>query len=95
MRIERLLLERYGHFTGQELDFSSPEVRLHVVLGANEAGKTTALHAVRDLLFGIDERSSFDVLHDYKVMRRDAIHRAHGRSSRRRSVATAVAGPQV
>lgn len=69
MRIERLLLERYGHFTGRELDFSSPEVRLHVVLGANEAGKTTALHAVRDLLFGIDERSAFDFLHDYKVMR--------------------------
>ena len=69
MRIERLLLERYGHFTGRELDFSSPGVRLHVVLGANEAGKTTALHAVRDLLFGIDERSPFDFLHDYKDMR--------------------------
>ena len=69
MRIESLLLERYGHFTGRELDFSSPNVRLHVVLGPNEAGKTTALHAVGDLLFGIDPRSPFDFLHGYKDMR--------------------------
>jgi len=69
MRIERLLLERYGHFTEQELDFSSPDIRLHVVLGANEAGKTTALHAVRDLFFGFGMRSPFDFLHGYGDLR--------------------------
>ena len=69
MRIERLVLERYGHFTGRELDFSAPGVRLHIVCGSNEAGKTTALSAIGDLLFGIDARSGYAFLHDYADMR--------------------------
>ena len=56
MRIRRLVLERYGPFSGTEMAF--PETaRLHVVLGPNEAGKTTALAAFGDFLFGFHERS--------------------------------------
>ncbi len=51
MRLLSLSLERYGAFTDRVLEFR-PDARLHVVLGANEAGKSTALSAVTDLLFG-------------------------------------------
>ena len=44
MRFESLALERYGAFTDRVLTLR-PDARLHVVLGANEAGKTSALNA--------------------------------------------------
>src|ERR1039457_4436111 len=62
MRILRLELERYGHFTGKYLDFR-PEASLHVVYGANEAGKTSALNALADLLFGFPARTTVNFLH--------------------------------
>lgn len=55
MRFESLILERFGMFEGASLDFVGGS--LHVVYGANEAGKSTALAAISDLLFGIDERT--------------------------------------
>ncbi|MFZ1416564.1 MAG: AAA family ATPase, partial [Defluviicoccus sp.] len=69
MRIERLVLERYGHFTAMELDLSDRATRLFVVCGNNEAGKTTALNAIGDLLFGIDARSPYAFVHGYADMR--------------------------
>ncbi|MFG1419072.1 ATP-binding protein [Xanthobacter albus] len=71
MRFLSLGLDRYGHFTDRRLDFD-PAARVVVVLGANEAGKTTALAAACDVLFGIEERSRFSFLHDYKSMRLSA-----------------------
>ena len=62
MRILRLELEKYGHFTGKPLDFR-PDANLHVVYGANEAGKTSALNALADLLFGFPTRTTFNFLH--------------------------------
>lgn len=62
MRLERLDLIRFGHFTGQSLHFRQHEQAqplVHVLCASNEAGKTTALHAIRDLLFGIPERKGF------------------------------------
>ena len=56
MRITRLALQAYGHFTELALDFPTP-AGLHVVLGANEAGKSTALAAIGDALFGFPHRS--------------------------------------
>lgn len=69
MRIERLVLERFGHFTDTELDLSAPEVRLHVVFGPNEAGKSTVLRAIGDLLFGIDRQTPFGFRHGYQALR--------------------------
>jgi uncharacterized protein YhaN len=42
---------------------------LHVIYGANEAGKSTALAAMSDLLFGIDERTPFNFRFEYGKLR--------------------------
>jgi len=67
MRFESLILERFGMFEGASLDFGGGG--LHVVYGANEAGKSTALAAISDLLFGIDERTPFNFRFDYGKLR--------------------------
>jgi uncharacterized protein YhaN len=56
IRIARLDLERWGHFDGRQLTFGQAG-RLHVVFGANEAGKSTTRRAVSALLFGVPERT--------------------------------------
>jgi uncharacterized protein YhaN len=63
MRILKLELERYGPFTGKTLEFR-PGASLHVVYGANEAGKTSALNAFADLLFEFPHRTRYDFVHD-------------------------------
>ena len=69
MRLRRLDLLRYGRFTDLsfELPFGAPD--LHIVFGPNEAGKSTALSAIEDLLFGVPVHSPYDFLHDYSSMR--------------------------
>ena len=42
---------------------------MHVVLGANEAGKTTVLDAIADLLFGFGHQTNYDFQHDGKLLR--------------------------
>lgn len=66
MRITRLLLARYGHLNDIDLRFD-PAVGCHVVLGANEAGKSTALAAVADALFGFPHRTPFAFLHQRQL----------------------------
>ncbi|MCP9629434.1 AAA family ATPase [Rhodopseudomonas palustris] len=68
MRIEQLALERYGIFTDRIVPFA-PQASLHIVLGANEAGKTSALTAIGDLLFGFGGRTDYDFKHDSKLLR--------------------------
>ncbi len=71
MRLQRLDLTRYGIFTGHSIDFGdrrSGTPDLHVIYGANEAGKSTALAAFLDLLFGIEPRSRFNFKHPYEAM---------------------------
>ncbi len=67
MRIERLDLTRFGGFTDRSIDLSGDGV--HVIVGANEAGKTTAMAAIRQLLYGIPLQSPHDYLHSYQEMR--------------------------
>ncbi|MEJ1935057.1 AAA family ATPase, partial [Nostoc sp. NIES-2111] len=62
MRILSLGLERFGPFTGRTLAFR-PDARLHVVYGRNEAGKSSSLAAVTDLLFGIERSTAWDFQH--------------------------------
>lgn len=52
MRIEQLHLLAFGPFRDLVLDFSAPG--LHVVFGPNEAGKSTTLRAIANLLYGIE-----------------------------------------
>ena len=72
MRLRRLDLARYGKFTDTKIDFGEPaegQPDLHIVYGPNEAGKSTALSAVLDLLFGIESRSPYNFMHPYPTMR--------------------------
>jgi chromosome segregation protein len=62
MKLRRLDLLRYGHLADVALDFPA-DAALHVVHGANEAGKSTALAAIADALFGFGHRTDFDFLH--------------------------------
>jgi uncharacterized protein YhaN len=73
MRLRRLDLQRYGHFTGRTIDFPGGPRDLHLMFGPNEAGKSTALSAIEDLLFGIPVQSAFNFLHDYKDLRIGAV----------------------
>ncbi len=68
MRLIRLDLEAYGPFTGRSLAFS-PEARVHVVHGPNEAGKSSALAAVADLLFRFDHVETRDFMHPMQNLR--------------------------
>jgi uncharacterized protein YhaN len=66
MKIDMLRLRAFGPFTGKVLDFSGDGHGLHVVFGANEAGKSTALRAVLGLLYGFGHKVEDGWLHDYK-----------------------------
>jgi len=69
LRIDRLHLERYGAFSDTWLDFRGEGVRLHVLHGPNEAGKSTIRSAITDLLYGIHGQSPFAFRHGYNSMR--------------------------
>jgi uncharacterized protein YhaN len=71
MRIRRLDLTRFGRFTNHPLDFGSREdgkPDFHLIVGTNEAGKSTLTAAIVDLFFGIGQRSPYDFLHSYDTM---------------------------
>lgn len=55
MRLRSLDLLAWGPFRGTTLDFAKPGI--HVVLGRNEAGKSTTLRAILGLLFGIEHKT--------------------------------------
>jgi uncharacterized protein YhaN len=78
MRIQRLDLLRYGHFTDLFVDLHHGEMDLHIIFGPNEAGKSTAMGAIEDLLFGIPATSPRNFLHDYAAMRVGAVLESDG-----------------
>lgn len=69
MKIVRLDLKAFGPFTDEVLDLSAGELGLHLVYGPNEAGKSTALRALKQLLYGIPQRTSDDFIHPYGSLR--------------------------
>ena len=69
MRLARLDLLRYGRFTDASIELPWAERDFHIVYGPNEAGKTTSLTAIEDMLFGIPERSPYNFQHIYEAMR--------------------------
>jgi uncharacterized protein YhaN len=68
MRLLRLDLLRYGLFTQKSLTFR-PDAKVHVVYGPNEAGKSTALAAIGDLLYGFPNVSQYNFSGDKAPMR--------------------------
>ncbi len=73
MRIGRLDLIRYGRFTDASLELPPGQPDIHLVVGPNEAGKSTMMEAIGDFLFGIPGRSRQDFRHKYENMRLGAI----------------------
>ncbi|HEF4777499.1 TPA: AAA family ATPase [Burkholderia multivorans] len=93
MRIGQLDLIRYGKFTDETLLFPAATQDFHVIVGPNEAGKSTIRMAVTELLFGMKLQTPLDFLHGTPDLRIGgvlesggatlAFHRARGRSSLR------------
>ena len=86
MRVCRLDLLSYGHFSDRFLEFPEGEHDLHIIVGANEAGKSTSRNALEDALFGIPQRSAFGFRHGYRDMMLGALieHEGHRLEFRRR-----------
>ncbi len=100
MRINRLDLIRYGKFTKRTVDFPRAEHDFHVIVGANEAGKSTIRSAIQDLLYGIPKNTVHGFLHPMPDMRLGGLiehaqdtlefHRSKGNSKTLRSAADGV-----
>lgn len=73
MRIRQLDLLRYGHFTDAIIALPAGKPDFQMLLGENEAGKSTAMNGVEDLLFGIPANSPRNFLHEYNAMRVGAL----------------------
>lgn len=86
MRFAELHLERYGHFEDCRLPFQAGATDFHMVCGANEAGKSTTLSAVSDLLFGFPMRSPFNFRFDYALLRVGAVLEEDARHQRQGAV---------
>ena len=69
MKILRLHLKAYGPFTDTKLDLSGGQHGLHVVYGVNEAGKSSSLRAIADLLYGIPGRTPDNFIYPYPKLR--------------------------
>ena len=79
MRVCRLDLPSYGHFSNRSLEFPEGGHDFHIIVGANEAGKSTSRNALEDALFGIPQRSAFGFRHGYRDMMVGALIEHEGR----------------
>lgn len=68
MRFQYLDLQSFGCFTDYRVDFA-PDRTFHLIYGPNEAGKSTFLRAITDVLFGIPERTGDAYLHSTRRLR--------------------------
>ena len=85
MRLDRLELTRYGHFTDMHLDLPAPAADgpdLHILYGPNEAGKSTLFNAWLDLLFGIPKQTRYAFLHPGPSMEIGAVLSDRGMTHR-------------
>ena len=71
MRFESIQLQKYGAFTLRELDLSDTS-GLVIIYGPNEAGKSTLLSAITDLLYGVPHLSPYGAIFGNNQMRIDA-----------------------
>ncbi|MBW8831282.1 MAG: AAA family ATPase [Burkholderiales bacterium] len=63
MRLCELGLLAYGRFTDHHLRFPQSSHDFHVIVGPNEAGKSTVRRAITELLFGMELRSPLGFKH--------------------------------
>ena len=69
MKILELDLRAFGPFTDLKLNLTEGREGLHILYGPNEAGKSSALRALKCLLYGIPKNSPDNFLHDHKALR--------------------------
>ncbi len=69
MRILELYLKAYGPFTDVRIFFEESLSGLYIIHGGNEAGKSSALRALTDFLYGIPERTRDGFLHGNDELR--------------------------
>ena len=80
MRFRELELVRYGAFADRVVDFGDGAVDLHLIVGPNEAGKSTMLQAVGDFLFGLHPQSTQNWRYDYGALGIRAVLEHDGRT---------------
>jgi uncharacterized protein YhaN len=73
MRFRELKLLRYGQFEDCTLNFEAAASDLQLIYGPNEAGKSTTLEAVGDLLFGFGRSTRFAFRFDQQLLRVGAV----------------------
>ena len=73
MRFRELHLVRYGHFEDHIVTFPQSLPDLQIVRGANEAGKSTTMAAVSDLLFGFPHKTLYDYRYPMQLLRVGAV----------------------
>ena len=78
MRFAQLDLLKYGRFEDRHLQFPEQPTDLHMVFGPNEAGKSTTMAAVSDLLFGFPHVTPYDFRFDKQLLRVGARLQADG-----------------
>ena len=69
MRLRQLSLIRYGKFTDRLLELPAAAQDIHLIVGPNEAGKSTSRSAISDLLFGIPLRTPLAFMHPMPELR--------------------------
>ena len=69
MRFEQLSVPAYGPFTAFDLQLPAGGSDFHLIYGPNEAGKSSLLRAIRDLLYGIHGQTTDNFRHAYKDLR--------------------------
>lgn len=69
MRFQRLDLLKFGKFSGRSIEFPAASRDFHLIVGPNEAGKSTLRNAILDLLFGIPTRSPHGFRHPLSELR--------------------------
>lgn len=77
MKLRRLELTAYGLFSDARIDLR-PDARLHLIVGPNEAGKTTRRAAIADLLYGFEHRSDYAFRYENAKLRVSARIEANG-----------------
>jgi len=70
MKLTKLNLTRYGHFTDFLLELGNdPEgPYFHIIFGENETGKSTIRDAFIDFLYGIPARTPYNFLHENSAL---------------------------
>ena len=78
MRIASLDLIRYGRFENTEIPFAKGASDFQIIVGRNEAGKTTIRAAISDLLFGFEHNAPYGYRFDNPTLRVGATLEADG-----------------